>query len=480
MARYKVTIKHYQNQSLYLKVIGIINGRINLRVQFMPKISRAMTFKEVSAIKKVGTTAIGGAAGLYLQVNPNGQRYYVYRYKAKDGQRSFISLGNFKTLSLTDARKQAEEWREMVRKGENPAHVKKIRQMGAKAQADAFREYIEKAKRTFFVEAEAWLRERADSGYWDNNERAEGVHRGWLKNHVLPHIGHIEIDKLTSRDVFKMILPIWQTSNNTARSCLRCVRNVWLRAKALGRVPNGVENPADHLHGSLGELLANYKKTAEHRPYPALHFEEIPEFVEDLRNRDSVIAQMIVFGILTALRSKACRYLRWADLDFDRKTISVYQATNKIKDSKLFTTYMSDQVCELLMSLPRVNEYVFPSPATGRPLPSDRATKYMAELHKRKLERDGKGWIDPVMSRVQGEPVMASFHGTARAGFKTWSRTGERRATLVEDAVELCMGHKLDDPYDGAYDRAGLEEERREVLQKWADFCCSRISSNLE
>ena len=53
--------------------------------------------------------------------------------------------------------------------------------------------------------------------------------------------------------------------------------------------------------------------------------------------------------------------------------------------------------------------------------------------------------------------------------------SSDRRVTVVADAVELCMGHKLDDPYDGAYDRAGLEEERREVLQKWADFCTSKL-----
>ncbi len=74
----------------------------------MPKITKTMTYREVASIKKVGTTAIGGATGLYLQVNPNGQRYYVYRFKAKDGQRSFICLGNFKTMELAEARKQAE------------------------------------------------------------------------------------------------------------------------------------------------------------------------------------------------------------------------------------------------------------------------------------------------------------------------------------------------------------------------------------
>lgn len=436
----------------------------------MPKISRAMTFKEVSAIKKVGTTAIGGATGLYLQVNPNGQRYYVYRYKAKDGKRSFISLGNFKTLSLTDARKQAEEWRQKVREGENPALVKKVLYMGAKAQAQELEKSIERTEHTFAVEAEAWLLERVKSGYWVNNSRGESLHRSWLKNHVLPHIGNIEIDRLTSQDVFQMIMPIWQTSNATAKSCLRCVRNVWLRAKGHGRVPNGTENPADHFHGSLKELLSNYRKTTKRRPHPALHFEEIPEFIAELRTRKGVTAQVIMFGILTAMRSKACRFLRWDDLDFERRTISVYQATNKIKDSKLFTTYMSDQVYEMLMSLPRVNEFVFPG-TSGRPIESGIASDFIAYLHKNRVERGEKGWIDPVLSRVEGKPVIATFHGTARAGFKTWSRTGDRRFTVVADAVELCMGHKLDDPYDGAYDRAGLEEERREVLQKWADFC---------
>ena len=78
--------------------------------------------------------------------------------------------------------------------------------------------------------------------------------------------------------------------------------------------------------------------------------------------------------------------------------------------------------------------------------------------------------MDPVLSKLEKKLVRATFHGTSRAGLKTWSKSGEQRKIIDAEAIELCMGHKLDDPYDGAYNRATLEDERRFALQKWADF----------
>ena len=97
--------------------------------------------------------------------------------------------------------------------------------------------------------------------------------------------------------------------------------------------------------------------------------------------------------------------------------------------------------------------------------------KVFEDMHIQSLSTGGAGWVDPVLSKLEKKLVRATFHGTSRAGLKTWSRSGEQRNTIDKEAVELCMGHKLEDPYDGAYDRATLEDERRDVLQKWADFC---------
>ena len=52
-------------------------------------------------------------------------------------------------------------------------------------------------------------------------------------------------------------------------------------------------------------------------------------------------------------------------------------------------------------------------------------------------------------------------------------------AEFDTDAVELCMAHHLKDDYNGAYNRTTLEEERREVMEAWGDYCLSQASNLL-
>ena len=56
----------------------------------MPKNVRPLSVKEIAAITRVGTTAVGGVPGLSVQVLQTGDRYFVYRYQI-DG-RAWISL----------------------------------------------------------------------------------------------------------------------------------------------------------------------------------------------------------------------------------------------------------------------------------------------------------------------------------------------------------------------------------------------------
>ena len=98
-----------------------------------------------------------------------------------------------------------------------------------------------------------------------------------------------------------------------------------------------------------------------------------------------------------------------------------------------------------------------------------------ARLHERSLQSGGKGWIDPVLSKKEGVLVIATQHGTSRASFKTWTKNGENRKLFDEEAVELCMAHKLQDDYGGAYNRATLEPERRQVMEAWGQYCFSKL-----
>ena len=127
------------------------------------------------------------------------------------------------------------------------------------------------------------------------------------------------------------------------------------------------------------------------------------------------------------------------------------------------------------MGLPHINEWVFPSPRKLEPFSDAAMGKVFDDLHLLDVKRGGRGWIDPVQSKEKGYPVGATAHGTCRATFKTWARTGENRQLLDDEAVELCLAHKLKDDYDGAYNRATLEDERREVMRAWGEYCYSKI-----
>ena len=95
------------------------------------------------------------------------------------------------------------------------------------------------------------------------------------------------------------------------------------------------------------------------------------------------------------------------------------------------------------------------------------------DMHEQRLAYDGIGWIDPVLNQKLGKPCIATELGTARAGFKTWAGTGENRKLLDDDAVELCMAHRLKDDFGDTYNRSTLENERRSLTEEWGSFCLS-------
>ncbi len=70
--------------------------------------------------------------------------------------------------------------------------------------------------------------------------------------------------------------------------------------------------------------------------------------------------------ILTGARKREILDARWEDIDFERKTL-MFPVT---KSGKPRTVPLSSNALEILKGLPRVNEFIFPSPKTGKPFVS--------------------------------------------------------------------------------------------------------------
>ena len=151
----------------------------------------------------------------------------------------------------------------------------------------------------------------------------------------------------------------------------------------------------------------------------------------------------------------------------------------KVKGRGAFAVMLSSAAIALLKAQPVYPglDLVFPSPSRRGVITDAGIGQVIGDMHKEALARGESGWLDDAQTELYGEPVRATVHGTCRATFKTWSRTGKNLKLFHADAVELCLAHQVDDGYSGAYDRATLEEERRRVMEAWGEYCTQKVKS---
>lgn len=88
----------------------------------------------VSRLKEPGFHAVGGVAGLYLQVLPSGGRSWVLRAMIA-GRRRDMGLGGFPDVTLAGARDAARKAREKIEDGIDPIEDRRARKSALRAEA---------------------------------------------------------------------------------------------------------------------------------------------------------------------------------------------------------------------------------------------------------------------------------------------------------------------------------------------------------
>jgi integrase len=393
----------------------------------MPRKAPELSALAVRRLTKPGHHAVGGVAGLALQVAPGGARTWILRMKI-GAKRRDMGLGGFPDVELAQAREKARAARDLVEQGVDPILQRK--------QAKSALAIQQASQKTFKRCALEYI--DAKSSEWSNPKHASQW-ANTLETYAFPTLGPLLVSHIGRQQVLEVLEPIWKTKTETATRVRGRIEKIlaWATVHGYREGPN----PAQW-RGNLDVSLPTPTKVAKVKHHKALKIGEVPAFFAALRGHAGTGARALQFAILTAARSGEVRGATWSEVDLDAKEWVV--PAERMKAGKEHRVPLSTAAVELLKALPRMEgtDLVFPS--------SDKAV--LSDMT-----------LLAVMRRMKVDAVPHGFRST----FKDWAT---ERANFPREVVEMALAHAIGDKVEAAYRRGDLLEKRRQLMAEWARF----------
>lgn len=392
-----------------------------------------LTDTKARSIKPGGAPlAHGGVTGLALHPSPSnkGQGKWVLRYVSPvTGKRRNAGLGSYPDTSIAEAAQQARAMRDHLVHGRDPLEVK------AKEATTPLTPNLREAAEAVHKDLAPGWKNRKHAQQWINT----------LTEYAFPVIGSMRLDEIQPHHVADVLRPIWLEKAETAGRVKQRLHAVMAWAWAHGYCQS---NPVDVV-GHLLPLQPSKRVRTQHQP--AMPWPLIPAFVaehlQQLRSYD-VSRQLLAFLILTAARSGEVRYMTWDEVDLKAKQWTV--AATRMKAKRIHRVPLSTQAVALLKRQQGQHDsLVFPSARAHAPLSDMTLTALLRRAQ--------------AVSDIPGRTATA--HGF-RSSFRDWcSEKGYAR-----DLAERSLAHTVANQVEAAYHRTDLLEQRRPLIQAWADF----------
>ena len=372
-----------------------------------------ITQKNISTVPD-GTHKIDNC--LYLRVRGNS-RLFIFRMTF-NGKRRDKGIGSAKKMTIAAAKMIAEKMRVQAASG-----------------VDIFAPEKKKQTHLFKDEAPRIIDMIANASRWRYARHKDGwIHT--VETYAYPVIGDKEVDEITRDDICAIIEPIWESKNETAAKLRGRLEKIfdYLTFMDLYTHPN----PA-RWKGGLSIILPSRDKVVKvkHRAAPTV--EELSKLCKCFITSNFASHRAIVFGILTAARVNEFLLSKWDEIDFEN---AVWNCPRR-KDGKDIPhrVPLCSQLVTMLKEMERTSEYIFPG----------RFAKTMCidtprQILLKNLER----------------PV--TMHG-CRSTFRDWCAENGIDRVLAEKSLMHATGGAV----ELAYQRSDLLEQRRPIMQAWAD-----------
>jgi integrase len=377
-----------------------------------------------------GYLADGG--GLYLQISAYGTKSWVFRY-TRHGKQREMGLGRESDFSLKEARERAKKCRQLLVDGIDPLDAKQAKKDADRAAAAARITFEDAAKQYIKAHAPSWKNAKHRQ-QWPNS----------LAAYVYPVIGKLSVDQVGLPHVSKILDPIWLEKPETASRLRGRIERVLAWATMHGY--RSGDNPARWTR-HLDTLLPAKTKTAKGKVkhYASLSWAELPAFMAELRERNSVSARALEFLILTGTRTNETLGARWSEIDFKSKVWSIPAV--RMKGGLDYRVPLCARALEILNGATGDSpEFVF-------------------------VNGDGKALPDGVMLNL----LRSMRPGLTVHGFRsTLTRWGRTRSGYSADVVEMALSHKIKNKVESAYMQdEDLIEKRTGLMRAWCQYCSS-------
>lgn len=371
--------------------------------------------------------------GLYLEVAPNGSKRWFWKYYF-DGKEKRLALGSYPETAPKAARLKRDEARLLHQAGTDPAQARMVAKLQRKAAAVNTFEAV--ARDFHQLKASGWSEHYADR--W----------LARLEKDVFPWIGKLPITDIKAPLLLATLRRVEARGvRELAHSLREACGQVFKHGATLGACEH---NPAATLSSAL-------------RPVATKHMAAVlePKAAGDLMR--AILAYEGQPATRTALELSALifqrpgnvRAMEWAWVDLDAAMLTIpAESMKRVKSAKVngrpHFVPLAPRAVELLKDLHPLTghgRFVFPSLLTGERCMSENTLR--TALRRMGFDND----------------VMTPH------GFRAMARTlMVERLNVHPDVIEAQLAHGKSGPLGMAYDRAEFVEQRRQMMNTWAEY----------
>jgi integrase len=363
--------------------------------------------------------------GLYLLVTPAGGKLWRLKYRVNRREKT-LSFGRWPEVSLVDARRLTMDARILLAKGIDPGEEKKRRRLAVPDGPT-----VELVAREWFARfLPTWAPGTAN------------LIRKRLEQDVIPVLGRRPIADVRAPEVLALLRGIEARSTlSTAHRTRVTVGQVCRYAVATGRAER---DPTGDLKGAL-------PPAPEPRHFGAALDPAVVGALlraQDAYHGSTVVRAALRLAPLVFVRPGELRGARWEEIDLDTATWTIPAA--RMKGRREHLVPLSRQAMVILRDVQAAtgrSPYVFPSARTSRQTMSTGAvTMALRACGYPSRSVTGHGWR--ATARTLLDEVL---------GYRV-------------DVIEHQLAHAVRDPLGRAYNRTTHLDERRRMMQEWADY----------